>query len=410
MQTTSTEVISPKPDHLIIWLNEQLSSCEQMETEGEYKTDASDSTPVQIDDPNTRDLVQFEREMKGCFSNIPGDLEIFHDIDNCYQYVTDNASTKTFFLITSGSTAEKMLALLAATCVAIKKIYVLGDYISGIFDWVDRYRDQGIYILLFDLHNNLLICVLQDISKHYLSKGEDRKNRISSPANSVIYFDWAKEMLTRANQIAQNEFKDQLNNIEKYKSETEKFIRQTDVGYDVEQQIQSYQLEEDSDSVVVIFTVGSEMKLIHLASGIAQLITCSTNEQIVSTINNVKLLSPIIVVSSRLPSDNLLSLTQLLYYYCFSESEESVHSQTKKYSNVTYVSSTDRLMNQLYHKLGQYYRDSAIQASMESHDRGKAKRLLERSTKCYELMKADTEKTLKHYAELLKKKEPTNNQ
>jgi capsular polysaccharide biosynthesis protein len=210
-------------------------------------------------------------------------------------------------------------------------------------------------------------------------------------------------MITRANQIAQNEFKDQLNSIDRYQSETEMLINQTNATHDTEQQIEDFQRNEDSDSVAVIFIVGMEVRLIHLASGIARLVTCTTNDRIASAIDKVKLSSPIIVVSSTPPSDNLLSLTQLLNYYYFLKPGRSPQTLTKDSSNVTYVSSIDQLMNQLYHKLGQHYRDSAIQISRQSKDLDKAKRLLNRSTKCYELLKTDTEKTLKRYAEILNK-------
>jgi hypothetical protein len=401
MQTISNEVIVPIADHLIIWLNELMSSCEQMETEGEYNTDTTGSTPVQTDDPTTRYLIQFEHEMKVCFSNIPVDLEIFRNVDDCRQYI-ENANTKTISLITSGSTAEKMLARLSETSGSIKKIYILDGYISAIVNWIDQYKNRGIDILLFDVYKDLLIRILQDISKYYLLKGEDQKKPVLSSANAaLVYFDWAKKIMICANQLAQNEFKHQLNNIEKYRSEAEQLIREADFDYAVEQQLQGSQHDEDSDSVAVIFIVGLEMKLVHLTSGIARLITCTTNDQIVSAINKVKLLAPIIVVSTMLPSDKLMSFTQLLYYYCFGK---SIHTSTTQYSNVGYVSSIDHLMNELYHKLGQYYRDSALQASMESKDQNKAKRLLERSTQCYKLLETDTEKTLKRYAEMLKNK------
>jgi hypothetical protein len=381
-----------------------------METEDQYKTGVCSSISDQTDDPITRCHAQLEREITACFSNIPGDLEILHDLDHCRQSIRENINTKAIFLITSGSVTKEILAYLSEIYGSIKGIYVFGNYTSQI---VDHPQNQGINILLFDRHNNLLIRLLQDISKYYLSKGNECKNSASSSAKSaLIYFDWAKQMVTRANQLAQNESKDQLNSIDRYQSETEVLVNQTNSADDIEQQIEDCQRNEDSDSVAVIFIVGMEVRVIHLASGIAQLVTCTTNDQIASAIDKVKLLSPIIVVSSTLPSDNLLSLDQLLNYYCFLESERSPHIPTKDSSNVTYVSSIDQLMNQLYRKLGQHYRDSAIQVSRESKDLDKAKRLLNRSTKCYELLKTDTEKTLKRYAELLNKTEskikPTN--
>jgi hypothetical protein len=335
------------------------------------------------------------------FSNIPGDLEILHDLDHCRQSISENVSTKEIFLITSGSIAKEILAYLPKTDRSIKGVYVLGDYTSQIVDYP---QNQGVNLLLFDSHNDLLIRLLQNISKYYLSKGKDCKNSASSAKSALIYFDWAEKMVTRRNQLTQNEFKDQSNNIDRYRSETEMLINQTNSTHDTEEQIKDCQGKKDSDSVAIIFIVGMEVRLIYLASSIAQLVTCTTNDQIVSAIDKMKLSSPIIFVSSTPPSDNLLSLAQLLNYYYFLKPEGSPQISTKDSSNVTYVSSIDQLMNHLYHKLGQHYRDSAIQISTKPTDLDKAKHSLNRSTKCYELLKTDTEKTLKRYAEILNKK------
>ncbi len=129
--------------------------------------------------------------------NIPGDLEILHDIDHCRQSIIENANTKAIFLITSCSASKKVLEDFPETYGFIKRIYALGDYMSEI---VDHPPNRDVDTLVFDLHNNLLIHLLQDISKYYLSTGEDYKNSISSSTESaLIYFDLAKEMLIHAN-------------------------------------------------------------------------------------------------------------------------------------------------------------------------------------------------------------------
>ncbi len=379
-----------------------MSSSEHIETEDQYKTGVSSSTSDQTEDLITRSNAPFESEIKACFSNIPGNLEIIHNIEDCQKSIIENARQKTIFLVILGFLPLQIFAPTSGIYHAIQGIYVLRGYTSRIIDYL---QIQGINIHQFDRHNELLIRLLQDISKYYLSKGKNCENSASSSVkSSLIYFDLAKEMITRANQLAQNEFKDQLNNIDRYQNDTEMFINQTNSTHDIEQQIEDFQRNEDSDSMAVIFIVGMEVRLIHLAYGIAQLVTCTKNDRIVSTIDKMKLSSPIIVVSSTPPSDNLLSLAQLLNYYYFLKLQGSPQISTKDSSNVTYVSSIDQLMNRLYHKLGQHYRDSAIQISSQSRDLDKAKRLLNRSTKCYELLKTDTEKTLKRYAEILNKK------
>ena len=199
-------------------------------------------------------------------------------------------------------------------------------------------------------------------------------------------------------------FENQLNNIAASTKTTEISINQVQSNLDVEERLRHYQQDEDSDSLAIIFIVGLELRLIHLASGITRLITCATNNQIVSAIRNVKLTAPTIIVSSSIPTDELLSLNQLLYYYCFLKVGQPVPSTTTDYQNIEYVSSIDHLMDQLHQQLGQYYRDAAIRASIESRDQNKAQRLLEKSTQCYQTLKTNSEEILKRYAELLNKK------
>ena len=111
--------------------------------------------------------------------------------------------------------------------------------------------------------------------------------------------------------------------------------------------------------MVEIFIIGLEVKLIHLASDIARLITCTTNDQVALAIMNMKLVTPIIV-SYTLLFDEILSCILPLHYYSYFRSEGSLQISMKTYPNVPYVNSIDHLMSLLYYKLGQYYRDGAL--------------------------------------------------
>ena len=364
----------------------------------------SETIPMQTDGSSIQNIVELEHEIKACFSNVSGDLKTVGGLDECHEYIVENTNTKAIFLVTSVSVAEKMLPNLSEAYGSIKKIYILGDCTGNIAKWFDHYRNQGIDIRLFDLHTNLLVRLLQDISKHYISKGESCKTSIpSSTNNSLIYFDLAKQMIIRANQLTENQFKNQLNTIDTHKEKAEISINQRASDSNVEDCLRTYKNDEDSDSVAIIFIVGLELRLIHLASGITRLITCAANNQIIPAIRTVQLVAPIIIVSTSCPSDELLSLNQLLYYYHLLQPGQSAPSPTTDYGNVGYISTIDHLLDQLHHQLGQYYRDAAIRASVEYQDQNKAKRLLEKSTQCYKTLKANTEETLKKYAEILKK-------
>ncbi|CAF0858890.1 unnamed protein product [Adineta steineri] len=401
----STEIATTGPDHLIIWLDESCNSNKPAVMDSEYNTDIFDLVSVQVDNSCAQNTAQFQQEIKRCFPNGSEDFRIFHNLDQFQHCINENVDKKLIFLIISTSTTLKIFPYWQKKWDSIKKIYILGNLTSSIVDWMDHYREHGVDILLFDLHKNLLIRLLQDISQYYLAKGKNLKSHVLSSTNlAVPYFNWAKELMVRANQVTENNFKDQLKNIETHKNAAHKLLTRTDSSSDVDQQLKSYILEEVGDSVAIIFIIGMDIKLIHQASGIAQLITCTSDDQVVSAIKSVDISTRSIVVSSSVPSDDVLPLAQLLNYYCLLKPEESDKTPMTNYSNVTYVSSMDHLMRQLYHKLGEYYRHSAMQVPVKSENRDKIMRLLDRSTQCYRLLEDDTKKILKQYAELLNKK------
>lgn len=392
-------------DHLIICLKTWLNSSSQEAAENEYSSNLLQSAAIKTNDCVIGNIDEFEHKLKTSFTNIPGEVESLNSMDECQNCIDENRSSKSIFLVTSTAVAEKMLPSLSETYGSIKKIYIFGDCTSSIANWFDHYRNHGIDIRLFDVAMNLLIQLLQDISRHYVSKGENCTKSISSSVHTpLIYFDWAKEMVIRANHLAQNQFESQLKNIAVSTKETEISINQMEYNLDVEERLRHCQQDEDSDSVAIVFIVGSELRLIHLASGITRCITCTTNNRILSAIRNVKITAPIIIVSSSIPTDELLSLNQLLYYYWVLKVGQTVPSTKTGHQKIEYVSSADCLIDQLHQQLGQYYRDAAIRASIESRDQDKAQRLLEKSTQCYQTMKANSEEILKRYAELLNKK------
>jgi hypothetical protein len=68
---------------------------------------------------------------------------------------------------------------------------------------------------------------------------------------------------------------------------------------------------------------------------------------------------------------------------------------------VTYIDTIDDLAGELYHNLGEYYRQEAQRMIASKQDRIGAKRLLAKSKLCYEKLEQETEKTLSHYAHIL---------
>lgn len=387
-------------------LNEGSRGDEEFQIEKAYRIYSDDMYPAAECHFNTETFVQFEHKIKALFSNFSSTIECFYGIEHCRQYIMNSGRNNKIFFITSSSSAKRILPFLMTNSNIELKIYILDDYTSQKLDWIDTYQDQWIRILLFDRSNALITRISEDLCEHYLRKARNERNKNLTPFNSTfVYFDRAKEIVTNINQLNTNECQEKLNTIEKSRNETEKSVEHTTSIFNVQQQIYTYNIEIDSNEFTIpVVIVGLDSSLIHLDSSIGKLFMIKANEQLVSILVNTRGIYPIIVVSSTEPSHELLSLKQKIHYYVFSLSSDTLISSTAKYSNVTYAYGIENLMNHLHNRLGQYYRDAALESRTNCQNREQAKLLLEKSTLCYKLLKSDTEKTLKRYADILKNK------
>ncbi|UJR16652.1 hypothetical protein I4U23_003552 [Adineta vaga] len=390
----------PEVDYTIVYLKSSLNLSELSELDSTPKTNRDRSTLNQTNDIYIEDDAELIGEIKKHLPTLAGELRIFDDKNLCYHYFDENTSSNHIFFVISDSSATNIFIQMTETWKSIKKIYILGDCSSSIANWIDRCRKYDIDVLCFDLSKNLLIRLLQDISQYYRSKGEYLKNQNPSSTDfALTYFGRAKEIMTCVARLADNDFKDQIDYIESQQNEVKQSIRRTNSTIDIEEKLKRHISEEDRDSVAIIFTIGEEIKLIHLDPDIAHIITCESDDQVILSVTNLKISTPIIVVSSTLPTPEILALSQLLNYSFFCKAEQIVNT-----SNVTYVCSIDHLISHLYHKLGQHYRESAFQAfANESKNPKMIMRLLDRSKQCYELLGDDTNKILKHYAKIMEK-------
>lgn len=287
----------------------------------------------------------------------------------------------------------------------LQRIYVLGNHFAIPSDLIEQYHTSGVQLLLFDLCDNLVIRLLQDLSTYYASKGVDRRSNASPLDISTLgYFDWAKAAVTQANQLAENSYEDARKEIEKEERKTQSLIKQRQLSVSgIIQQLQIYNQTASLDSVVIIFVNGLETNLIELDWSIGYVVSCTTAAQLETGLMSVEPSTPAIVVSSSSPSDELLSRPLLLHYYYFSSNQDAKLSKLLTHQNLSHVCSVDLLISELYHKLAQHYREDAIQAAFELRDQQKAQRLLQKSTQCYKQLEEDTAKTLQRYAELLKR-------
>jgi hypothetical protein len=151
----------------------------------------------------------------------------------------------------------------------------------------------------------------------------------------------------------------------------------------------------------MLFSVNPEVSsLIDLKSKIIQLMTCATDNELNQAVSQLEQQHrSFVIVSSKEPSTELLSRTHMVRYYYLAVSDEKSAPNFSKLSRITCI---DYLADELYHHLGEYYRQKAQHTIAGKQDRIEAKRLLAKSKRCYEILEQETEKKLKHYADILK--------
>ncbi|UJR18622.1 hypothetical protein I4U23_005530 [Adineta vaga] len=98
-----------------------------------------------------------------------------------------------------------------------------------------------------------------------------------------------------------------------------------------------------------------------------------------------------------------MSCSYLRRYYCIRGLEEKCTSNFSTLSRVTYIDTKHELAGEVYLELGELYRQEAQRVLATNNDRIEAKRLLAKSKHSYQLLEQSTEKTLEHYASILRK-------
>jgi hypothetical protein len=162
---------------------------------------------------------------------------------------------------------------------------------------------------------------------------------------------------------------------------------------------------EDGDSygTVTAFIVGLDEVVVRLDSGIARLISCTSDEELMHSVSGLQRHTPLLVISPGSLPRSVAAHPELIHHFTFLNRASLPRYPPIYDEHKSNVYSDDHLMAELYDKLGQHYQDRAIRASIEFNDQHAAKDLLEKSARCYELVECDTETTLKQYADILKK-------
>ena len=151
------------------------------------------------------------------------------------------------------------------------------------------------------------------------------------------------------------------------------------------------------------FIVGLDEVVVRLDSGIARLISCTSDEELMHSVSGLQRHTPLLVISPGSLPRSVAAHPELIHHFTFLNGALLPRYPPIYDEHKSNVYSGNHLMGELYHKLGQHYQDRAIRASIEFNDQRAAKDLREKSARCYELVECDTETTLKQYAGILKK-------
>ena len=346
--------------------------------------------------------------MKSHFPGSGENLLVFDDLDSCCHHIEENSQTQTIFLVTSDSLADSILRRFRGTQNFIHSLYVLTG--SGIkyADVITAYGSEGIPVQLVDACKTLPIRILHDISKHYFLKGvhQEKGGSTAAARDALSFFGFAKQAEAWANQLTEVVHRGYLSEIDNHISQAKDAMARgqiSDDGATILRQQEVSGSDGDPSSTMRTFIVGLDKVSVQLDSDITRVIRCINNDELILIVSGLDRSTPILVVSSEPVPTQVTRNCKLVHHCCFLDGTRPVSIPKTFVRDKSNVYSMDQLVSELHHKLGQHYQNCAVRESFEKRDQRKAKGFLEKSKRCYDLLECETKKTMKRYAELLKK-------
>ncbi|CAF1076810.1 unnamed protein product [Adineta ricciae] len=194
---------------------------------------------------------------------------------------------------------------------------------------------------------------------------------------------------------------DKLDGVKLHQNQPKSFIKTPCSNIDVQQHAEHSVNIQERDHVMVAIIMDPDITFPAVDASIAQTKVYQDEEQMLSDLNQSNVCAPLVVISST-PPENILSEARLLHFFCMYGSEKLVTHPIVIPSKMICINSEDHLRNQLYQKLGQYYRDIAYHAfATNSRSQRDIECLLDKSTQCYKLLEDDARAVLNRYAKLL---------
>jgi len=391
-------------DHQIIWLDEQIDSCVTGLTVSNL--DGSRADIASGDEGNLSSRHYLNLLQAGLLSYFPDsieDIRTFDKINECQTWVDNTARDQMIFLVVSSAYAYQILPNLEENWSSIRNIYIFGHYEIRIIDRIPEHQQRGVKITFGDCFNDLLTQLMDDLSIDYSLKAKGQ-HILSTPGvtPAVSYPNQSKFTEAKTYDLQSKSHETRIDRIEK-ETIQRSTTRMNSLGHNLNQRIQLYNEDENQESTVLLCFVGYETIPIDVESDIGYSISCVTMHQWKSALPMLKRTTSVIIISSELNIDDISMDNHLIHYYYFTLKSDEIKILNKLPHYISPISSIARLTNELYNKLGQFYRKRAMELSKNSSNRGAAKLILQKSTKCYELLKSEAEKAMKNYAALLKK-------
>ena len=186
---------TPQPDHVIVWLDENMAVTGNYTSEKELLEAASDLTPPP--QPISSQLILAaapELALEIHEHLIIRPLNMFSDENKCLRFINDSLTAgKKVFLITSGQKGR--LIVPQVHNILSRSIYVFCGNRQWHEQWARPYDND---IEIYDDDQGVFGKVISDIAIHYLTKGQNRQD---GPTAAAQYLKWSVRLFRSATLI-----------------------------------------------------------------------------------------------------------------------------------------------------------------------------------------------------------------
>ena len=186
---------TPKPDHVIIWLDENMAIPENNKFEKkllETRADVASMPRSASNEAIDQAILCVEQAIRDRLVIDP--LHMFTDEDACLEFINEClANNKQPFLITSGRKGPFIVPDMHELLTG--KIYVFCANRAKHEKWAKPYRQ---HLEIYDDEKSVFVTVLCGVAAYYVAKGQDDACNLS---DADQYFEWSIKLYESATKI-----------------------------------------------------------------------------------------------------------------------------------------------------------------------------------------------------------------